>query len=80
MKMPGSMQNMQKMMQQAQKMQEQVQQQISEIRVEASTGGGIVSVKMDGNKHLLEVSIDPTAMEDREMLQDMLLELPQEIE
>jgi hypothetical protein len=70
--MPGGMQNMQKMMQQAQKMQEQVQKQIAEIRVEASTGGGMVSVKMDGHKHLLEVSIDPEAMEDREMLQDML--------
>jgi len=67
--MPG---NMQKMMQQAQKMQEQLQQQIAEIRVEASTGGGMVSVKMDGHKHLLEVSIDAEAMEDREMLQDMI--------
>ena len=63
---------MQKMMQQAQKMQEQLQQQIAEIRVEASTGGGMVSVKMDGHKHLLEVSIDAEAMEDREMLQDMI--------
>ena len=66
------MQNMQKMMQQAQKMQEELQKQIAEIRVEASTGGGMVAVKMDGHKHLLEVSIDPEAMEDREMLQDML--------
>jgi DNA-binding YbaB/EbfC family protein len=70
--MPGGMGNMQKMMQQAQKMQEDLQKQIAEIRVEASTGGGMVAVKMDGHKHLLEVNIDPEALEDREMLQDMI--------
>jgi DNA-binding YbaB/EbfC family protein len=67
--MPG---NMQKMMQQAQKMQEQLQQQIAEIRVEASTGGGMVTVKMDGHKKVLSLAIEPDAMEDREMLQDMI--------
>jgi hypothetical protein len=63
---------MQKMMQQAQKMQEQLQQQIAEIKVEASTGGGMVSVKMDGHKHVLAITIDPEAVEDVEMLQDMV--------
>jgi hypothetical protein len=67
--MPG---NMQKMMEQAQKMQEQLQKQIAEIRVEASTGGGMVTVKMDGQKKLLSIAIEPDAMEDREMLQDMI--------
>ena len=42
------------------------------IRVEASTGGGMVSVKMDGQKKVLEVKIDPDAAEDVEMLQDMI--------
>ena len=69
MKLPG---NMQKMMQQAQKMQEQLQQQIAEIKVEASTGGGMVTVKMDGHKHVLSITIDPEAVEDVEMLQDMI--------
>ncbi|HUG82788.1 MAG TPA: YbaB/EbfC family nucleoid-associated protein, partial [Bryobacterales bacterium] len=63
---------MQKMMEQAQKMQEQLQKQIAEIRVEASTGGGMVTVKMDGQKKLLSIAIEPDAMEDREMLQDMI--------
>jgi hypothetical protein len=63
---------MQKMMQQAQKMQEQLQQQLAEIRVEASTGGGMVTVKMDGHKHVLSIAIDPEAVEDVEMLQDMV--------
>ena len=70
MKMPG---NMQAMMKQAQKMQEQLQQQIAAIRVEASTGGGMVTVKMDGQKHVLEVKIEPEAAGDIEMLQDMVL-------
>jgi DNA-binding YbaB/EbfC family protein len=63
---------MQKAMQQAQQMQEQLQKQIAEIRVEASTGAGMVSVKMDGQKKVLEVKIEPDAAEDIEMLQDMI--------
>ncbi len=70
MKMPG---NMQAIMRQAQKMQEQMQQQLAAIRVEASTGGGMVTVKMDGQKHVLEVKIDPEAASDLDMLQDMVL-------
>ena len=70
MKMPG---NMQAMMKQAQKMQEQLQQQIAAIQVEVSTGGGMVTVKMDGQKHVLGVKIDPEAATDVEMLQDMVL-------
>ena len=70
MKLPG---NMQALMKQAQKMQEQLQEQIAAIRVEASTGGGMVTVKMDGQKHVLEVKIDPEAAGDIEMLQDMVL-------
>ncbi len=52
MKMPG---NMQAMMQQAQKMQQKMQEEIAAIRVEGSSGGGMVSVKMDGNKNVLGV-------------------------
>jgi len=64
---------MQKMLAQAQKAQEQLREEISRIQVEASTGGGMVTVKMDGNKHLSDVKIDPDAAEDVEMLQDMIL-------
>ena len=70
MKMPG---NMQAIMKQAQQMQERLQQEVAAIRVEASTGGGMVTVKMDGQKHVLEVKIDAEAAGDVEMLQDMVL-------
>jgi len=70
MKMPG---NMQSMMKQAQQMQEKLQEQIAAIRVEGSAGGGMVSVKMDGQKNVLAVKIDPEVSGDVEMLQDMVL-------
>ena len=70
MKMPG---NMQAMMQQAQKMQQRMQEEIALIRVEASAGGGMVTVNMDGQKHVLAVRIDPEVAGDVEMLQDMVM-------
>ena len=69
MKMPGNMQNM---MKQAQAMQQKLQEQIAAIRVEASAGGGMVTVKMDGQKNVLGVKIDPEVAGDVEMLQDMV--------
>jgi nucleoid-associated protein EbfC len=69
-KLPG---NMQQMMQQAQRMQEKMQQEIALIKVEATAGGGMVTVGMDGQKNLLSVKIDPEAAGDVEMLQDMIL-------
>ena len=70
MKLPGNMQNM---MKQAQQMQERLQQEIAQIRVDASAGGGMVSVKMDGQKNLLSVKIDPEVAGDVEMLQDLVV-------
>jgi DNA-binding YbaB/EbfC family protein len=70
MKMPG---NMQAMMKQAQQMQDRMQQEVAQIRVEASAGGGMVSVKMDGHKNVLAVKIDPEVAGDVEMLQDMVV-------
>ena len=70
MKMPG---NMQSMMKQAQQMQERMQQEIAQIRVEASAGGGMVTIGMDGHKNVLAVKIDPEVAGDVEMLQDMVL-------
>lgn len=72
MKLPGNMGNMQGMMKQAQQMQERLQAEIALIRVEASAGGGMVTVKMDGQKNVLGVTIDPEALTDVEMLQDMV--------
>src|SRR3954447_3957752 len=70
MKMPG---NMQAMMKQAQQMQQKMQEEIALIRVEATAGGGMVSVKMDGQKNCLGVKIDPEVAGDVEMLQDMMM-------
>jgi|UniRef100_Q022F7 DNA-binding YbaB/EbfC family protein len=70
MKLPGNMQNM---MRQAQQMQEKMQQEIALIRVEATAGGGMITVKMDGQKNLLGVKIDPEVAGDVEMLQDMIV-------
>ena len=70
MKLPGNMQNM---MKQAQQMQERMQQEIALIRVEASAGGGMVTIQMDGHKNVIGVKIDPEVAGDVEMLQDMVL-------
>jgi DNA-binding YbaB/EbfC family protein len=70
MKLPG---NMQSMMKQAQQMQQKLQEEIALIRVEASSGGGMVTVKMDGHKNVLGVKIDPEVAGDVEMLQDMVM-------
>jgi len=70
MKLPGNMQNM---MKQAQQMQERMQEEIAQIRVEASAGGGMVTVQMDGQKKVLSVKIDEEVAGDVEMLQDMTM-------
>jgi DNA-binding YbaB/EbfC family protein len=67
--------NIQKMMQQAQQMQERMQKQMQDMRVEATAGGGMVTVVMNGGKQVLSIKIDPEAVskEDVEMLQDLIL-------
>jgi len=64
---------MQAMMKQAEQMQKKMQEEIAQIRCEASAGGGMVSVKMDGKKNVTSVKIDPEVAGDVEMLQDMIL-------
>jgi|TARA_B100000029_G_scaffold203281_1_gene201457 hypothetical protein len=69
--------NMTKMLKQAQEMQkqiEEVQSQLSDLIVEAEAGGGMVSVKVNGKQEVLELTIDPDAMEeDKEMLEDLII-------
>jgi DNA-binding YbaB/EbfC family protein len=67
--------DMKQLMRQAQKMQEQIQKQIETTVVEATAGGGMVSVKMSGNKQLLAVQIDPEVFTagDKDMLQDLIV-------
>ncbi len=64
---------MQSMMKQAQQMQDKLQAEIALIRVEATAGGGMVTVKMDGKKNVTGVKIDPEVAGDVEMLQDMVM-------
>ncbi|PYV25254.1 MAG: YbaB/EbfC family nucleoid-associated protein [Acidobacteria bacterium] len=70
-----NLQQMQQIMKQVQQMQEQLQKQLDELVVEASAGGGMVTVKMNGQKHLVAVQIEPEvfAAKDAEMLQDLVL-------
>ncbi len=70
--------NMQQMMKQARKMQEQLeaaQAQIAEATVDASAGGGMVKVTVNGQMELTSVKIDPEAVDpnDIEMLEDMIM-------
>jgi len=67
--------NMQQMMKQAQKMQEQLQKQMEATVVDATAGGGMVTLKMNGIKQVLTIQIDPEvfAAGDREMLQDLIV-------
>lgn len=70
-----NLQQMQQILKQVQQFQEQLQKQLDELEVEGSAGGGMVAVKMNGQKQLNEVHIDPElfASHDLEMLQDLIL-------
>ena len=67
---------MKEMMSQAKVMQEQMEQKLSATVVEAESGGGMVSVRMNGRKELLKLKIEPTAMgsnaADIELLEDLI--------
>lgn len=66
--------NIKQLMKQAQQMQEQMQTKMQSMRVEGTSGGGMVKVEMSGNKELLTVTIDKEAVdpEDVDMLQDLV--------
>ena len=67
--------NIQNMMKQAQQMQERMQKQMEEMRIEATAGGGMVTVVINGSKQVQSLKIDPEAVskDDVEMLQDLIL-------
>jgi len=67
--------NIQKMMQQAQAMQSKMQAELEAMRVEASSGGGMVKVEMSGTKEILSIHIDPACVDkdDVETLEDLIL-------
>jgi DNA-binding YbaB/EbfC family protein len=67
--------NIAAMMQQAKQMQEQMQKRMAETRVEATAGGGMVTVVVNGAKQVLSIKIDPEVVskDDVEMLQDLIV-------
>ncbi|WP_213803421.1 YbaB/EbfC family nucleoid-associated protein [Granulicella sp. dw_53] len=67
---------MKEMLGQAKQMQEQMERKLAETVVEASTGGGVVTVRMNGKKEVLRLRIDPSAIgssgSDLELLEDLI--------
>jgi DNA-binding YbaB/EbfC family protein len=74
MKFPGGL-NIQQMMKQAQQMQEKMAHEMDELRVEASAGGGVVTVSMKGDHEIISLKVDPEIIKegDVEMIQDMVV-------
>jgi DNA-binding YbaB/EbfC family protein len=66
--------NILEVMQQARQVQEQLQKRMADLRVEASAGGGMVTVVVNGAKQVQSITIDPTIVsrDDVEMLQDLI--------
>jgi nucleoid-associated protein EbfC len=67
--------NPQQMMKQIQQMQDRLKKDLAALRVEATAGGGMVTVTMNGEKQLLSIKIDPEVVskDDVEMLQDLIV-------
>ena len=65
---------LQQMLSRLRQVQEDLQRQVNTVAIEASAGGGMVTVKMNGQKQILEVRIEPEvfASKDQEMLQDLV--------
>ena len=67
---------MKEMMGQAKQMQEQMERKLSETVVEVSSGGGVVTVRMNGKKEVLRLKIEPSAIgsagSDLELLEDLI--------
>ena len=69
------MSSIRQLMKQAQEMQERLQKELAETVVEASVGGGMVTVKMTGHKEVVSVKVDPEVLdpEDPGMLEDLMV-------
>ena len=67
--------NIQQMMKQAQEMQGRLQKQLAEMQIEATAGGGMVTVVINGTKQIRRLTIDPEVIsaDDVEMLQDLIV-------
>jgi len=69
------MKQIQKMMKQAQQMQQKMEEEMSQLAIDGQSGGGIVTVTLDGKKNLTAISLKPEAVDpdDTEMLEDLIL-------
>lgn len=67
--------DIQNMMKQAQEMQGRLQQEMSQLSVQATAGGGMVTVTVNGHKHLQKIVIEPEVVskDDVGMLQDLIV-------
>ena len=67
--------NPQKLLKQLQQQQERMQEEIAALVVEATAGGGMVKVEMDGQKNLKSLKLEPDVVskDDIEMLQDLVV-------
>lgn len=80
----NNMGNMQGMMKKVQKMQadmKKMQEEMKQRNVEATVGGGVITVVMNGDKEMQSIKIDPTAVdpEDVEMLEDLIVAAVNEV-
>ena len=73
--MPGNMNNLMKQAQKMQKQMEDTQAELQEKEYEATAGGGVVTVKINGNKEITSVKIAEEVVdpEDIEMLEDLVM-------
>ena len=71
----GGMGNMMKQVQQMQAKMEKMQAELEEMEIEASSGGGMVTVVCNGKQDVLSITLDPEVVdkEDIEMLQDLII-------
>jgi len=65
---------LQQMLSRFRQLQDDLQRQVNSVTVEASAGGGMVTVKMNGQKQVVDVRIEPDVFQgkDQEMLQDLI--------
>jgi DNA-binding YbaB/EbfC family protein len=67
--------DLQKMLKSAQEMQESMQKEMAALRREGSSGGGMVTIILDGQKNVISLKLDPEVVnkDDVDMLQDMIM-------
>lgn len=75
MQFPGKMGDMMKQVKKAQEAVQKKQEELAELRVEATSGGGMVKAVANGKEEIVDIQIDPEVIDpdDSEMLEDLIL-------